>query len=293
MRCLDLTLPTAAENLALDEALLEQAEMAAGPMEMLRFWEPAQYMVVVGRSSRVDAEVDRDACETLGIPVLRRVSGGAAIVTGPGCLMYSLVLGYEIRPRLRAISAAHRFVLSAIVDALTPLVAGVRFCGTSDLAIGGTGRASGTQHVRQSLTYGAGGTQNVRPSLTYAASVTQHVRQSLTYGAVGTQSRSAGEYKFSGNSMRCRRRHLLYHGTILYNFPLELIARCLKVPPRMPDYRNERDHAAFVTNLPIPADAIRRALVSAWNAEQPLDDWPRELTASLAAGKYGDPRWNQ
>jgi lipoate-protein ligase A len=92
--------------------------------------------------------------------------------------------------------------------------------------------------------------------------------------------------------MRCRKRHLLYHGTILYNFPLELISRCLKIPPRMPDYRNARDHETFVANLPVPAEDIKRALLSAWNALEPLEVWPRELTARLAAEKYGNPQWN-
>ncbi len=36
MHYLDLTLPTPAENLALDEALLEEAETAADPLETLR-----------------------------------------------------------------------------------------------------------------------------------------------------------------------------------------------------------------------------------------------------------------
>lgn len=48
MRYLDLTLPTPAENLALDEALLEEAENAAKPLETLRFWEPPQNMAIVG-----------------------------------------------------------------------------------------------------------------------------------------------------------------------------------------------------------------------------------------------------
>ena len=82
MRYLDLTLPTAAENLALDEALLEEAEAAGGPTEMLRLWESPQPLVVVGRSSRIDAEVRVDACRASGIPILRRASGGAAIVAG-------------------------------------------------------------------------------------------------------------------------------------------------------------------------------------------------------------------
>jgi lipoate-protein ligase A len=194
-------------------------------------------MAVVGRSSYVDAEVHQDACRELGIPILRRVSGGAAIVTGPGCLMYALLLSYQNYPGLRVVNQAHAFVLETLANALAPLAPGVRYCGTSDLAL--------------------------------------------------------DKMKFSGNSMRCRRRHFLYHGTILYNFPLDMISRCLKIPPRMPEYRNGRDHRAFVTNLPLSAACIRRALVSAWNAVEPLVDWPRELTARLAAEKYGNSQWNQ
>jgi lipoate-protein ligase A len=237
MHFLDLTLPTPAENLALDEALLEQAEAGAQPQETLRFWESPRLMAVVGRSSRVDLEVHRDACRELGVPVLRRISGGAAVLAGPGCLMYALVLSYQNRPSLRVISHAHSFVLGIVANALAPLVPGVHCCGTSDLAL--------------------------------------------------------GDLKFSGNSVRCRRGYLLYHGTILYDFPLELITRCLKMPPRMPDYRNGRDHQSFVANLPLPVQSIRQATLSAFDALDPLDDWPRELTARLAAEKYGNPQWNE
>ena len=78
-------------------------------------------MVVVGRSSRVAAEVRLDACRELGIPVLRRPSGGAAVVAGPGCLMYALVLSYRLRPELRVVAAAHRWVLGTLAAALAAL----------------------------------------------------------------------------------------------------------------------------------------------------------------------------
>ena len=39
MKLLDLTLETPAENLALDEALLEEAEQSTKPTEVLRLWE--------------------------------------------------------------------------------------------------------------------------------------------------------------------------------------------------------------------------------------------------------------
>jgi len=235
MRYLDLTLPTAAENLALDEALLEEAEDGNLPSETLRLWEPRQPMVVVGRSSRFHVEVRLDACRALGIPVLRRPSGGAAIVAGPGCLMYALVLSYRLRPQLRVLHQAHRWVLGTLAAALGAFVSGVECQGTSDLAIGGR--------------------------------------------------------KFSGNSARCRRNHLLYHGTLLYDFPLALIERCLAMPPRMPDYREGRPHEGFVTNLPLRPKTIREALVGAYAANEACDSWPERRTAQLVAEKYSLPEW--
>ena len=53
----------------------------------------------------------------------------------------------------------------------------------------------------------------------------------------GSSDLAIGERKISGNSLRCKRRHLLYHGTVLYDFPLEKISTLLGTPPRMPDYR--------------------------------------------------------
>ena len=236
MRYLDLTLPTAAENLALDEALLEDAEAAGRPAEMLRLWESPQPLVVVGRSSRINVEVRVDACRAAGIPILRRVSGGAAIVAGPGCLMYALVLSYGRRPRLRLLSEAHRYVLGTLAAALRPLAPGVQCRGTSDLAI--------------------------------------------------------GEYKFAGNSARCRHDHLLYHGTLLYGFSLELIGRCLAMPPRMPEYRVGRPHGGFVANLPLKARRFGRRLCGV-GCPRALRRLARPATAQLVAEKYGRPEWNE
>jgi lipoate---protein ligase len=237
MRYLDLTLPTPEENLALDEALLEEAEAAAEARETLRLWEPHEPMIVVGRSSIVEEEVHVDPCRAHGVPILRRPSGGAAIVAGPGCLMYTLVLSYERRPELRPVVQAHAFVLGTIVKALDPLRAGVHSAGTSDLAV--------------------------------------------------------GDRKFSGNSMRARRRHFLYHGTLLYQFRLALINLYLKPPPRMPEYRGGRNHAIFVANLSLSRESIGEALIQAWNASERSVDWPRALVARLVAERYSRADWNR
>jgi lipoate-protein ligase A len=237
MRVLDLTLPTPAENLALDEALLDEAEAAGRPTETLRFWEPSQTMVVVGRSSDVAGEVRLEACRELGVPVLRRASGGAAIVTGRGCLMYGLVLSLRRRPHLRGVDRAHRDVLGKLAESLSSLHADVRCAGTSDLAL--------------------------------------------------------GDRKFSGNSLRMKRDHLVYHGTLLYDFRLEQIGRLLAMPPRQPGYRDGRAHGAFVANLPVSAEAIRRVIAAAWEAHAPRETWPADRTARLVEAKYGRAEWNR
>ena len=41
-----------------------------------------------------------------------------------------------------------------------------------------------------------------------------------TLRVCGTSDFTIGDLKFSGNSMRARHNPFLYHGTILYNFPL-------------------------------------------------------------------------
>lgn len=236
MDLLDLTLPTPEENLALDEALLDAAETTAEPRETLRLWEAGEPFVVVGRNSQVAAEVHLDACRQRSIPVLRRTSGGAAIVAGCGSLMYAVVLSYQRRPELRMLDQAHRFVLDTQCAGLRTLVPSIEREGTSDLALDGA--------------------------------------------------------KISGNSMRCRRRSLLYHGTLLYDFQLALVDECLAMPPRQPDYRRNRPHRSFLTNLPANVAELRRALVDAWQAQGTNRDWPRFRVQELVATQYSRNDWN-
>jgi lipoate-protein ligase A len=236
MKLLQLTLNRAAADVALDEALLETAEQTDPDQEVLRLWESPSPLVVIGRSSRVDVEVDREACRSEAVPIVRRCSGGAAVVAGPGCLMYAVVLSYRRRPYLRSIDQAHRFVLDTLTAALAPSFPAVRGRGISDLAL--------------------------------------------------------RDRKISGNSLRCKRTHVLYHGTLLYNFALERIGRLLKVPPRQPDYREQRSHRDFVANLPADPKALRQALIEAFDAREVLDDWPRALTEQLVEDRYRRDDWN-
>ena len=146
MTHLDLALPSPAENLALDEALLVAAEAGTGG-EVLRLWELPTYAVVVGSGGSVSIDVNVRACEADGVPVLRRASGGGTVLLGPGCLCFSLVLGYAHAPDLNDIRASNRYVLARIVNALRPVVAAT-VEGTSDLAVSGV-KFSGNAQQRK------------------------------------------------------------------------------------------------------------------------------------------------
>jgi lipoate-protein ligase A len=235
MKLLDLTLPTLAENLALDEAILEAADQVDRPAEILRLWESPEVAVIVGRATRVEEEVDVVFCRQRGIPIMRRCSGGTSVVIGPGCFLYGVVLDLEMRPALRMVDHAHQFVLDRLRQAIEHCGIPVQFEDPCDL------------------------TWNNR--------------------------------KISGNSLRCKRQAFLYHGTVLYSFSSELIARCLRFPPRQPDYRRDRSHAEFIANAPLNVGSLRESLIANWQAFELFDDWPRAETARLARERYARAEW--
>jgi lipoate-protein ligase A len=133
-RLLDLTLPTPEENLALDEALLDEVDEQDGA-PVLRFWESERLFVVLGASSRRIDDVDVTACEQDEVPVLRRASGGGTVLQGPGCLSYAFVLPLQLHPSLATVRNTNQFVLERVAGALRRWEPTIAFRGISDLAI--------------------------------------------------------------------------------------------------------------------------------------------------------------
>jgi lipoate-protein ligase A len=236
MKLCELTLPTPEENLACDEALLEQCEADPGG-ELLRLWEPAQYFVVVGYANRVATEVRLPFCRNNRLPVLRRCTGGGTVLQGPGCLNYSLFLRLDRADLQRGITATNEFILARHQEALTALLrAPVERQGQTDLAIGGL--------------------------------------------------------KFSGNAQRRKKNFLLFHGTFLLDFDINLVEQALPMPSRQPEYRDSRSHADFLVNLKQPSGLLKTALCQAWQAAEPLVEIPLESVRRLVAEKYSRDEWN-
>jgi len=238
MKYLELTLPTAAENLACDEALLDQAE-AGTSGEALRFWTPTEVFVVVGYANNVNVEVNVPACQAAGIGIFRRCTGGGTVLQGPGCLNYTLILQIAETGPLQSITGTNQFILERQKRALEPLIGrAVEISGHTDLAI-----------------------ENL---------------------------------KFSGNAQRRRRRFCVFHGTFLLNFDLELIERFLRAPSKQPEYRHDRTHREFLTNLNLPVEAVKQSLREVWRADQQLESdlIPNTAIQALSQARYSQPEWN-
>jgi lipoate---protein ligase len=102
--------------------------------------------------------------------------------------------------------------------------------------------------------------------------------------------------KFSGNAQRRKRRSLLFHGSFLLNFDLRLISKTLRLPLQQPNYRQNRPHESFLTNLNVDAVRIETALIQAWNAKKNSPaEFENEIgaqTKKLASSKYSRDDWN-
>lgn len=237
MKYLDLTLPTPQHNLACDEALLDLCEDGLEG-ELLRFWEPLEYFVVLGYSNKSGREINEVSCQKLRIPTLRRPSGGGTVLQGPGCLNFSLILKINSAGPLQSITRTNAYILGQHQEALKSLLGpGVKVQGTSDLTV--------------------------------------------------------GDLKFSGNAQRRKRHALLFHGTFLCSFDIPLIEKVLQMPPKQPDYRQNRTHTDFLINLTISPAEIKKTLKKCWGAKEKLEKIPHEKIEELVREKYSKEEWNR
>lgn len=152
MKYLDLRCAGPAANLACDEALLNLCE-SSDCGDVLRLWEPAEYFVVLGYSNKVALEVDVERCTSGQIAIFRRFSGGGAVLQGPGCLNYTLVMKNERLACFRGILESFYAVLKPHQRLFARLTSEpVEIAGTSDLAIGGKKFSGNSQHRKQRYT---------------------------------------------------------------------------------------------------------------------------------------------
>lgn len=135
LRGLDITCTTPEYDLALDEWLLHQTDSNAAAAT-LRLWETSGYCVVLGRSNRSGIEADLEACRRDSVPVLRRMSGGGAVLLGPGCLCFTLTLPVHAEHQRLGITGTTAALLGRMATSLRTHLNGASVRGISDLTDG-------------------------------------------------------------------------------------------------------------------------------------------------------------
>lgn len=83
--------PTPQEQLDREWQLFQQVE-ADALQGAWRIWEASTPVVVLGHSNLLAEHVFVDACAEDRVPILRRASGGGAVVLAPGCLNYAIAV---------------------------------------------------------------------------------------------------------------------------------------------------------------------------------------------------------
>ena len=158
----------AAMNMALDEAVMEG--LAAGSsVPTVRFygWRPSA--VSIGRFQSLKDEVDVDLCRTLHIDVVRRRTGGGAVLHSEvGEITYSVLAPEALMPK--DINEAYRSVCGEVIDALAMLGVRSQFSPINDVIVGGR-KISGSAQTRRQGVFLQHGTLllHVEPDLMFTA----------------------------------------------------------------------------------------------------------------------------
>ena len=134
MRLLVYTAPTPAEDLALEEAIQLGIEEGSSPSTW-RLWQPTTPAVILGTGQEHAKEVALDVARAEGVPVLRRHSGGGAVLIGPGALNYSGFFRYADLPGSETITGAMCAGLKQILSLVKTLGVEAELAGLSDVVV--------------------------------------------------------------------------------------------------------------------------------------------------------------
>ena len=131
--------------MGLDEALLES--VAAGGQSILRFygWNPPA--VSIGYFQRLNEEVDLERTRQLGFDIVRRISGGGAVLHHSE-LTYSIIMPLDHPLAGKSIGQSYQILCPALIRGLAILGIQGIFSGINDILVEGK-KISGNAQTRR------------------------------------------------------------------------------------------------------------------------------------------------
>jgi lipoate-protein ligase A len=258
----DLTFPTPEENLACDEALLDWAED-----------ESESFASLGAPASRRPVQSVPVARETPALPGILRIWESTR---------YFVVLGY-------ANHVASEVNIGFCRQNTIPIL---RRCSGGGTVLQGPGLLNYTLVLPAEPT---GPLHTITAANRFIMERHRGALAALLSAPVevgGHTDLTIGGLKFCGNAQRRRKQFLLFHGSFLLHFDIDLVEKALPMPSIEPDYRRGRRHHEFMMNLKIHRDLLKKALAQAWQATTLMERLPYDRIDVLAREKYGSDEWN-
>ena len=267
-RFLDSGCHDAAFNMAVDEALLLSHEAGHSP-PTLRVYAWAAPTLSLGYAQNVEKEVDVAACRQHGVTLVRRPTGGRAVLHDQEAT-YSVVMPLRLADREASITEHYHRIGVALASALRHAGLAVRL---------------------------------ERPSVLAAA---PRSASPACFAAMSRYELSASGRKLVGSAQKRGRRSLLQHGSIPLALDRQRLFACLRVPANRRAQLLREAYASMVAVnevAPAPLDAatLHRALRQGFAdcltdgaglIAGELSAAERRLAEELRRTKYGADAWN-
>ena len=135
-------------NMAVDEAICRLRSQGKSPNTIRLYrWKPSA--VSIGYFQILEQEVDFDACERLGMDVVRRMTGGGAVYHSyEGEVTYSVIVNQDNPKIPRDILKSYELICSGITLAMKNLGINAEFKPINDIDVNGK-KISGNAQTRR------------------------------------------------------------------------------------------------------------------------------------------------
>jgi lipoate-protein ligase A len=137
LRLLNYSAASPAADLALEEAIHIAVEEDKSP-NTIRLWQACVSALIIGTGQEHAREANLENLRAENVPLLRRHSGGGAVVIGPGVINYSAFYRFANLPGSETIRGAMQSALQPVVALLRKWGMRCEFAGLSDLAVIGS-----------------------------------------------------------------------------------------------------------------------------------------------------------
>lgn len=105
------------ENMEIDRHWLHMAEQSSRPMTLFRFYQWARPTVSIGRNQQIATAVDRPYCVAREFPIVRRPTGGRAVLHASE-LTYAVVSTKGGLIPMERLERAYHFVAQGLLEGL-------------------------------------------------------------------------------------------------------------------------------------------------------------------------------